>query len=145
MPRAVWLLVAAAAASISLALGVRQTFGLFLLPLAVEEGLSPAILGGSFALHNLVWGLAQPVSGALADRHGAGRVMASGSLLLAAGLVLPSLLPGSAAAACTRRANSSGNTGLSELRFSWPSSCAASKGAASATKVQPSSRSSRRR
>ncbi len=94
MPRAVWLLVAAAAASISLALGVRQTFGLFLLPLAVEEGLSPAILGGSVAVHNLVWGIGQPVSGALADRHGAGRVMAGGSLLLAAGLALPALLPG---------------------------------------------------
>jgi predicted MFS family arabinose efflux permease len=96
MPPAIWLLVAAASASISLALGVRQTFGLFLLPLAVEEGLSPAILGGSVALHNLVWGLAQPVSGAFADRHGAGRVMAAGSLLLAAGLALPALLPGAA-------------------------------------------------
>ena len=94
MPLAVWFLVAAAASSISLALGVRQTFGLFLLPLAVEEGLSPAILGGSVALHNLVWGLGQPVTGALADRHGAGRVMAGGSLLLAAGLALPALLPG---------------------------------------------------
>ena len=94
MPPAVWLLVAAAASSISLALGVRQTFGLFLLPLAVEEGLSPTILGGAVALHNLVWGLGQPVTGALADRYGAGRVMAGGSLLLAAGLGLPALLPG---------------------------------------------------
>jgi predicted MFS family arabinose efflux permease len=97
MPPAVWLLVTASAASISLALGVRQTFGLFLLPLAVEEGLSPAILGGSVALHNLVWGLGQPVTGALADRYGAGRVMAGGSLLLAAGLALPALLPGAPA------------------------------------------------
>lgn len=94
MPAAVWLLIAAAASSISLALGVRQTFGLFLLPLAVEEGLSPTILGGAVALHNLVWGIGQPVTGALADRYGAGRVMAGGSLLLAAGLGLPALLPG---------------------------------------------------
>ena len=43
MPPAVWLLVAAAASSISLALGVRQTFGLFLLPLASEAGLSRSI------------------------------------------------------------------------------------------------------
>src|SRR5215212_2517051 len=96
MPLAVWLLVVAAASSISLALGVRQTFGLFLLPLSAEAGVSPAILGGSVALHNLVWGLAQPVSGALADRYGAGRVMAVGSVLLAAGLALPALLPGAA-------------------------------------------------
>lgn len=93
MPLAVWFLIAAAASSISLALGVRQTFGLFLLPLATEEGLSPAILGGSVALHNLVWGFAQPVSGAMADRYGAGRVMAGGSLFLAAGLALPALAP----------------------------------------------------
>jgi predicted MFS family arabinose efflux permease len=69
---------------------------LFLLPLSAEAGVSPAILGGSVALHNLVWGIAQPVSGALADRHGAGRVMAVGSVLLAAGLALPALLPGAA-------------------------------------------------
>ena len=92
MSPAVWFLVAAAASSISLALGVRQTFGLFLLPLADEAGLSPAVLGGSVALHNLVWGLGQPVSGALADRYGAGRVMAGGGLVLAAGLALPALL-----------------------------------------------------
>jgi predicted MFS family arabinose efflux permease len=96
MPLAIWLLIAAASASISLALGVRQTFGLFLLPLAAEVGVSPAILGGSVALHNLVWGVAQPVSGALADRYGAGRVMAVGGVLLAAGLALPALLPGAA-------------------------------------------------
>lgn len=88
-----WVLVAAAAASISLALGVRQTFGLFLLPLAAEEGLSPVWLGAAVAMHNLVWGLGQPLSGAIADRHGAGRVMAGGALLLAAGLGLAALVP----------------------------------------------------
>lgn len=88
-----WVLVAAAAASISLALGVRQTFGLFLLPLAAEEGLSPVWLGAAVAMHNLVWGLGQPLSGAVADRHGAGRVMAGGALLLAAGLGLAALVP----------------------------------------------------
>lgn len=93
MPVAIWVVVAAASASISLALGVRQTFGLFLLPLAQEQGLSPAILGTAVAVHNLVWGLGQPVSGAIADRHGAGRVMAGGALFLAAGLALPALLP----------------------------------------------------
>ena len=56
MPFAIWAVVAAAAASISLALGARQTFGLFLLPLAAEQGLSPAVLGAAVAFHNLVWG-----------------------------------------------------------------------------------------
>jgi MFS family permease len=94
MPIAVWTVVAAAAASISLALGMRQTFGLFLLPLSAEQGISPAVLGIAVAFHNLVWGLSQPITGALADRHGAGRVMAVGALLLSAGLALPALFPG---------------------------------------------------
>ncbi|WP_158291975.1 MFS transporter [Paracraurococcus ruber] len=93
MRPAIWTVVAAAAASISLALGMRQTFGLFLLPLSAEAGISPAVLGTAVAIHNLVWGLSQPVSGAIADRWGAGRVMAGGALLLAAGLGLPALWP----------------------------------------------------
>ena len=93
MPVALWVIVAAAAASISLALGMRQTFGLFLLPLAAEQGLSPAVLGTAVAFHNLIWGLSQPITGALADRHGAGRVMAGGAVLLAAGLGLPAIFP----------------------------------------------------
>ena len=45
VPVALWAVVAAAAASISLALGMRQTFGRFQLPLAAEQGLSPVWLG----------------------------------------------------------------------------------------------------
>jgi MFS family permease len=97
MPVAAWTIIAAAAASISLALGMRQTFGLFLLPLSAEQGISPAVLGIAVAFHNLVWGLSQPITGALADRHGAGRVMAGGALLLSAGLALPALVPTAAA------------------------------------------------
>ncbi|MFC7692905.1 MFS transporter [Paeniroseomonas aquatica] len=41
----------------------------------------------------MVWGLAQPVTGALGDRHGAGRVMAGGAVLMALGLGLPALFP----------------------------------------------------
>src|SRR6476661_10380600 len=91
MRPAIWTTIAAAAASISLALGMRQTFGLFLLPLSAEAGISPAVLGTAVAIHNLVWGLSQPVTGALADRYGAGRVMATCALLLAAGVGLPAL------------------------------------------------------
>ncbi|HYZ30900.1 MAG TPA: MFS transporter [Crenalkalicoccus sp.] len=93
MPTALLSAVAAAAASISLALGVRQTFGLFLLPLSTEAGLSPVWLGAAVALHNLMWGLGQPVTGALADRFGAGRIMAGGALVFAAGLAMPALAP----------------------------------------------------
>jgi len=70
MTPAAWAVVAAAAASISLALGVRQTFGLFMLPLADEAGLSPAVLGMAVAAQNLVWGIATPFAGLIADRFG---------------------------------------------------------------------------
>src|SRR3954452_21155451 len=83
MTPAIWATVAAAAASISLALGMRQTFGLFLLPLSTEAWLSPATLGMAVAVHNLVWGRSQPVSGSLADKFGAGRIMAFGGFALA--------------------------------------------------------------
>ncbi|CAN5474630.1 MFS transporter [soil metagenome] len=42
----------------------------------------------AIALHNLVWGLAQPITGAVADRHGAARIVALGVLSYAAGLAL---------------------------------------------------------
>jgi predicted MFS family arabinose efflux permease len=76
-----------------MAMGIRQTFGLFLLPLGAEEGISTVTLGLSIALHNLAWGIAQPVTGALGDRYGAGRVAAAGGLLYVAGLGLVAIHP----------------------------------------------------
>jgi MFS family permease len=76
--RALLIALAAAAVTSSLAMGIRQTFGLLLLPLAAEHAIAPWAFGLAVALHNLVWGLAQPASGAMADKHGAGRVMLTG-------------------------------------------------------------------
>ncbi|WP_431281188.1 MFS transporter [Humitalea sp. 24SJ18S-53] len=87
------LVVFAAACSVSLALGVRQTFGLFLLPLATDAGIAPMVLGLSVALHNLTWGLTQPFCGAFADRYGTGKVALAGGCFYAAGLLLPALAP----------------------------------------------------
>ena len=42
----------------------------------------------ALGLQNLVWGLAQPFAGALADRHGSGKVLLGGALLYVAGLGL---------------------------------------------------------
>jgi len=96
MPTAAWIIVLSAAASVSLSLGARQTFGLFLLPLGVEHGISATVLGASVALHNLIWGVGQPVAGAMADRFGAGRVALSGAAIYAAGLLLPAFHPSTA-------------------------------------------------
>jgi predicted MFS family arabinose efflux permease len=82
----VFLIIIAASVIISAAMGARQTFGLFLSPLAIERGLPVSTIALAIALHNLVWGLAQPLAGAAADRWGAAPVVGLGVLSYAAGL-----------------------------------------------------------
>ena len=76
---------------LTLALGVRQTFGLFLQPMSAELNWGRGHYSFALALSNLIWGLAQPFFGAWADKQGSGRVVAVSGLLYAAGLVLMSL------------------------------------------------------
>jgi predicted MFS family arabinose efflux permease len=73
---------------LTLALGTRQTFGLFLQPMSSELGWGRGHYSFALALSNLIWGIAQPFFGAWADKRGAGRVVAVCGLLYAAGLVL---------------------------------------------------------
>ena len=87
MNRTAWVIVAGAAI-ITIAMGVRSTFGIFMQPLSAEHGVSITMLSLALAVQNLVWGLAQPVAGALSDRHGAGRVILVGGVLYALGLVV---------------------------------------------------------
>ncbi len=74
--------------TMTLALGVRHGFGLFLQPMSLANGWGREVFGLAAALCNLVWGLTQPLSGVLADRYGAGKVMAGGALLYAVGVAL---------------------------------------------------------
>src|SRR5688572_26136065 len=69
-----------------LALGIRQSFGLFLQPMSLDLGWGRETFSFAIALQNLVWGLAMPFAGAIADRKGAGRVIVTGGLLYAIGL-----------------------------------------------------------
>ena len=81
-----WIVVLAAGAVMGLALGVRHVQGLFLLPVTGARGWSRELFGIALAVQNLAWGVAQPLAGMVADRHGAGRVVATGLLLYALGL-----------------------------------------------------------
>lgn len=72
----------------SAAMGVRQTFGLFVGPFSFDHGLPVTLIAFAIALHNLVWGAAQPFAGAAADRWGAAPVVAFGAISYAAGLIL---------------------------------------------------------
>ena len=73
---------------LALSLGVRHGFGLFLPPMSAEFGWGREVFAFAIALQNLIWGLAQPVTGALADRFGVARAVLVGGILYAIGLVL---------------------------------------------------------
>jgi len=68
--RAMILLLVLSGVIISLCMGLRQSLGLFMRPMAIDAGVSAAAFGFAIALQNIVWGVAQPFVGALADRHG---------------------------------------------------------------------------
>jgi MFS family permease len=74
-----------------IALGVRQTFGLFLPPMTVAQGWTREDYAFAIALQNLLWGAFVPFAGAIADRFGAGRVLAASGLAYVLGLVLMAL------------------------------------------------------
>lgn len=83
--RSAWMLMLAAAAILMLTMGARQTMGLFLSPLNTATGLGIASISLALAVGQLMWGVAQPVFGAVADRYGSMRVIIIGALMLAAG------------------------------------------------------------
>jgi len=83
--RAVWLLILTASAIMMITMGARLTTGLFLSPLNTATGLGVASISFVMAVAQLMWGAAQPVFGAVADKYGPGRVIALGGVMLAAG------------------------------------------------------------
>ncbi len=78
----------AAAAIFLVTMGTRQSMGLFLAPLNLHTGIGIASLSFALAVGQFVWGAAQPVFGAVADRWGPGRVIVLGALMLSAGFAL---------------------------------------------------------
>ena len=87
-PWAVWLVLLAAAGTFALTMGTRQSMGLFLGPLNTATGLGLGSISLAFAVGQLWWGLTQPLAGALADKLGAGRVLALGVGLVALGMLI---------------------------------------------------------
>ncbi|GHE22061.1 MFS transporter [Halomonas urumqiensis] len=72
---------------VTLAMGLRHGFGLFMEPLSSDLGWGRGVFAFALAIQNLLWGLAQPFTGALADRFGAARVVVTGGALYALGLL----------------------------------------------------------
>lgn len=76
---------------LALSLGTRHGFGLFLPPMSAQFGWGREVFAFAIAFQNLIWGLAQPFAGALADRFGAAKVVFVGGVLYAAGLMCMSM------------------------------------------------------
>jgi len=76
-----------------LAFGPRSAMGFFQLPILQDNGWDRSTFGMAMALQNLAWGMGQPLFGYVADRFGAWRVLAAGSLLCAAGLTIMAFAP----------------------------------------------------
>src|SRR6202162_8333 len=73
---------------LTLAMGIRHGFGLFLQPMTGDLHWSRETFALALAVQNLVWGATQPFAGMLADKYGSGRVVLGGSLLYVLGLLL---------------------------------------------------------
>jgi MFS family permease len=82
------LIISAAAAMLMITMGMRQSLGLFIAPITDSTQVGYAAMSFALAVGQLMWGASQPIFGALADRHGSGRVLIFGALLLAAGTAL---------------------------------------------------------
>jgi predicted MFS family arabinose efflux permease len=77
-----------ASVMLSLAMGLRQSLGLFMPPLTRDTGISVGDFTLAIAVQNLAWGFLQPIAGAWAARLGMRRLMVGGALLYTLGLVL---------------------------------------------------------
>ena len=79
-----WFFITLAAATVLMVtMGARQSLGLFVAPLHTSTGLGIVTISFAMAINQFVWGAVQPFAGAVADRYGPGRVLATGVLIFA--------------------------------------------------------------
>ena len=73
---------------LTLSLGIRHSFGMFMMPMISDFHWGREVFGFGIALQNLLWGLAQPITGRIADKYGAGKVILAGGAFYILGLLL---------------------------------------------------------
>ena len=83
--RALAVIVIAGCVIAGMSYGVRITFGVFLQPISADLGWGREIFALSVAIQHLVWGIAQPFAGIIADRYGSGRMLVVGCLMYVVG------------------------------------------------------------
>jgi MFS family permease len=86
-----------AALLLSLGMGLRQSFGLFLTPVTRDLAITASSFTLAIAIQNIVWGISQAPIGALADRFGLRVMMLAGAVAYVAGLVVMTTAHGAAA------------------------------------------------
>lgn len=90
--RSIWVIMISSALILAITMGARQSAGLFVMPLSASTGLSIVSISFALAIGQFIWGLAQPIFGAIADKKGTYGVLVCGAFILAGGLALTSLV-----------------------------------------------------
>jgi predicted MFS family arabinose efflux permease len=80
-----------AAVMLSIAMGLRQSMGLFQTPVVQDLGIAAADFAMAIAVQNILWGFSQPVAGAFVDRYGPRWIALAGVVIYIAGLVITAL------------------------------------------------------
>ena len=83
-----WLIIASGCLITALTFGPRSAMGFFQLPMLADTGWTRADFGLAMAIQNLMWGLGQPLFGALADKKGTWRVLMLSAVFYATGLAM---------------------------------------------------------
>ena len=86
--RSAWIVTLAAAAILMVTMGARQSLGLFVSPLNSSTGLGIVTISLALAVGQLMWGVIQPVAGAVADRYGPAKVLIAGLIVLSNGTAM---------------------------------------------------------
>lgn len=92
-PSRTMLLLVLATIILSITAGLRQSFGLFMAPMAAI-GITAVAFSFAAAMQSLIWGVSQPFIGMLADRYGTRPVLIGSALVLAAGLAITGMAEG---------------------------------------------------
>jgi MFS family permease len=85
--------LACGAAIVTLSMGIRHGFGLWLQPITQAQGWTRETFAFAIAIQNLSWGVFGIFAGMIADRFGAFRVIIGGAVLYGLGLVGMALSP----------------------------------------------------
>ena len=86
-PLLVWMGIG----TLIISLGIRQSFGIFMMPISMHFDTGREFFSLAIALQNLLFGVFQPFVGMAADRWGAQKVIWSGAIAYGLGLYLTSI------------------------------------------------------